>query len=100
MIHEAVHVSIDDLLYGTQAWNDAVAADNKYISDYAKENPQSEDIAETYLVWFATQYASEQFTAEELADWDYYLGNRFRVLAEFSCGKGMMTPYDDCTPPS
>ena len=38
-IHEAAHTSLDSYIYGTKEWNDAVAADNKFISDYARDNP-------------------------------------------------------------
>ena len=62
LIHESSHTSIDFYLYGTEMWNKAVSADNKFISDYAKDNPEREDIAETYLVWFATRYRKETFT--------------------------------------
>ena len=67
LIHEAVHASIDQLLYGTDAWKEAVAADGKYISDYARRLPDIEDIAATYLVWFATRFRKETFTKAQLA---------------------------------
>ena len=55
LIHEAAHTSLDKRLYNTAKWNAAVAADGKYISNYARSFPWREDIAETYLVWFATR---------------------------------------------
>ena len=76
-MHEAAHTSLDPCLYGTDEWNTAVEADNKFVSDYARDNPQREDIAESYLVWFATRYKQDQFTAQELSDWEAQQGNRF-----------------------
>ena len=64
-------------MYGTDAWNTAVATDNKYVTDYARDNPQREDIAETFLFWFATRFRKALFTAQELADWESNMGGRF-----------------------
>jgi len=66
LIHEAAHTSMDSHLYGTQEWNDAVEADGKYISNYAKAHPLREDIAESYLVWFATRCRQSTFTSDQL----------------------------------
>ena len=41
-----------------------------YISNYARDNPWREDIAETYVVWFATRYSPETFTDAELEEWE------------------------------
>lgn len=34
-------------------WQDAVKADIEYISEYAKEKPDSEDVAESLVSWVA-----------------------------------------------
>ena len=47
-IHEAAHLSIDPYVYGEQEWIDAVNLDGNYLSKYAKDNPNSEDIAEVF----------------------------------------------------
>ena len=93
LIHEGAHTSIDSYLYGTASWEQAVAADGKYISDYARDNPGREDIAETYLVWFATRYRPETFTTEELEQWEADMGNRFLVF-DLMCED--MSPYPRC----
>ena len=36
LVHEAAHVSLDPRLYRTDEWNEAVAEDNKFASEYAK----------------------------------------------------------------
>ena len=73
LIHEGCHTSMDYRLYGTEQWESAQAADNKFSSNYARDHPGREDVAETYLVWFATKYARETFTEEALADWECYM---------------------------
>lgn len=92
-IHESTHTSLDSYLYGTTEWNDAVAADGIFISDYARDNPQREDASETSLVWFATRYTPESFSDEELLSWEANMGNRFKVFDEL-CEE--MSPYEDC----
>ena len=69
----------------TDEWKAAVVNDNKFASNLARDYPARMDIAETYLVWFATRYAPEQFTEEALADWECYMENRFKVFDDFSC---------------
>ena len=92
-IHEGSHTSIDGYVYGTPKWEAAVADDAKFISDYARDNPQREDIAETYLVWFATRARPETFTKAELDQWEADMGNRFEYFDEM-CED--MSPYPDC----
>ena len=67
MIHEAAHTSLDTHLYRTQQWEEAVAADGRFISDYARDFPTREDIAESYVVWMATRYAKSAFKQGEIA---------------------------------
>ena len=77
LLHEACHTSLDSYVYGTDAWNTAVATDDKYVTDYARDNPQREDIAESFLFWFATRFRKTLFTAQELTDWESDMGGRF-----------------------
>ena len=62
-IHEAAHLSIDPYVYGQQGWTDAVNLDGNYLSTYAKENPESEDIAETFQAYIAVKYFPERITS-------------------------------------
>ena len=92
-IHEGCHTSLDSYVYDTDEWDTAVATDNKYISDYARDNPNREDIAETFLVWFATRYRQSTFTQQELDDWESEMGGRF---AYFDTLCQDMNPYQSC----
>ena len=62
-IHEATHLSIDPYVYGQRGWNDAVYLDGNYLSTYAKDNPESEDIAETFQAYIAVKYFPERITS-------------------------------------
>lgn len=52
-LHEAAHTSIDNDMYSTTAWDSAVEADSNYISVYARDNPDGEDVAESFGAWYA-----------------------------------------------
>ncbi|MBL6604250.1 MAG: hypothetical protein ISQ43_04065 [Flavobacteriaceae bacterium] len=62
-IHEAAHLSIDPYVYSQQGWVDAVTLDGNYLSTYAKDNPDSEDIAETFQAYIAVKYFPERITS-------------------------------------
>ena len=62
LIHESAHLSIDPYVYDQQGWIDAVSLDNNYISTYAKENPDSEDVAETFQAYIAVKYFPERIS--------------------------------------
>ena len=61
-IHEAAHLSIDPYVYGEQEWIDAVNLDGNYLSKYAKDNPNSEDIAEVFQAYIAVKYFPERIS--------------------------------------
>lgn len=96
LIHEASHTSLDGRIKNTPEWLAAQEADNKFISQYAMDYPNREDIAETFVAWFATRYRQETFSAEQLADLECYVGNRFAFFDQYACQPGMMSPWADC----
>ena len=61
-IHESAHLSIDPYVYGKQEWADAVSLDGNYISTYAQDNPNSEDIAETFQAYIAVKYFPDRIS--------------------------------------
>ena len=62
LIHESAHLSIDPYVYGQQEWTDAVNLDGNYLSTYAKDNPNSEDIAETFQAYIAVKYFPDRIS--------------------------------------
>ena len=61
-IHESAHLSIDPYVYGKQEWTNAVNLDGNYISTYAQDNPNSEDIAETFQAYIAVKYFPDRIS--------------------------------------
>jgi hypothetical protein len=66
-VHEAAHTSLDALHAGHPTWVAAQAKDPAFISTYARDNPQREDIAESFLPYLAIRYRPERIS-QTLAD--------------------------------
>jgi hypothetical protein len=58
LVHEGSHTILDYVTFDTQKWNRAVAADGGFISGYAQQYPQQEDVAETILLWIGIRIGS------------------------------------------
>lgn len=55
LVHEASHTSLDETFARNTDWLVAQKADVNFISNYAKDNPIREDVAETFLLWMAVR---------------------------------------------
>lgn len=64
LVHEASHTSLDAYHAKAPAWVAAQKADGIAISTYAKDHPEREDIAETYLLYFALKYRPDRISEE------------------------------------
>jgi hypothetical protein len=63
-MHEASHTSLDPYHASASGWLDAQTKDNEFISTYARDNPNREDIAESFLTYFAIRYRSDRISQE------------------------------------
>ena len=66
-VHEATHVTLGPAHWDSPGWRAAQEADGVFISTYARDHPQREDIAESFLAYLAVRYQSERLTAAERA---------------------------------
>ncbi len=64
-LHEAAHASLDHAHARGAGWRAAQVADGVFISDYARNNPVREDIAESAIMYFAVRYRPESLTSDE-----------------------------------
>lgn len=55
LIHEGGHATLDKTFYGWKKWKLAVQKDGGFVSDYAEDNPNREDVAETVSTWVGTK---------------------------------------------
>ncbi len=60
LIHEAAHTSLDAEHAQSTGWLNAQNLDNHFISDYARDNPAREDIAESFLLYIAVKYKADR----------------------------------------
>ena len=65
LLHEAAHAALDLAHKDSPGWRAAQEADGVFISEYARDHPQREDIAESFLVYLAVRYQSERLTVAE-----------------------------------
>jgi len=66
LLHEAVHVALDEDHESTEQWKTAQASDDNFISTYAKDNAVTEDFSESFLMWMAARYRSDALSPENL----------------------------------
>ena len=90
LFHEAVHVSLDNRYRRTPGWLAAQEADGRFISDYARDHTDFEDLAETTLMWFAVRYQPDRLTSSELNAVLDTVPNRLAYLDELNLD---MAPY-------
>ena len=76
LFHEAAHATYGPDHDSAPAWQAAQAADPTFISDYAREHPTREDVAETLLMWYAVRYRSDRLDAATIAATEAAIPNR------------------------
>jgi hypothetical protein len=61
-VHEAAHTSLDARHAAAPGWLAAQASDPTFISDYARDNRDREDIAESFVPYLAVRYRSDRIS--------------------------------------
>jgi len=80
LFHEACHTSLDSRLANSADWLNAQTLDTDFISTYARDNPQREDVAESCLPYFAMKNRSDRISASTLTTFESTIPNRALVL--------------------
>ncbi len=62
LIHEGSHTSLDSEHSNHKDWLEAQKQDEFYISQFALDNPGREDVAESFLTYFAVRYRRERIS--------------------------------------
>lgn len=84
LVHEAVHTSMDKEHAKTRAWINAQQADGRYISPYARENPEREDLAETFLMYLAVRVFADRVPADLVQKITAGIPNRLAYFDEIT----------------
>ena len=66
LMHEATHTSLDDAHRLSEGWRAAQESDGTFISEYARDHPFREDVAESFPAWFAVRYHPERLDPADL----------------------------------
>lgn len=64
-LHDAAHVSLDPGHKDAVGWLAAQEADGVFISNYARDHPDREDVAESALAYFAVRYRPRSLSPED-----------------------------------
>jgi hypothetical protein len=62
LVHEGVHTSLDSAHADAPGWLAAQAADPTFISTYARDHPDREDLAESFSAWLAVRHRRDRIT--------------------------------------
>lgn len=94
---EGTYASLNDDHLPTLGWQEAQRADRTSISEYARDNQDTHDVAESFLAWFAVRHRPDRLTASELLAILDTIPNR---LAYFDAQNFDVFPYAAPQPPS
>ena len=90
LFHEAGHVSLDLAHANAPGWRTAQQVDGVFISDYARDFPDREDVAESIIMYFAVRYRPERLSEADRAAILAAIPNRLVYFDE----QGLdMSPY-------
>lgn len=62
LVHEATHTSLDADHAKAPGWKAAQEADGNFISTYARDYPEREDLAESFLMYLAVRHRSDRIS--------------------------------------
>lgn len=80
LVHEGTHTSMDPSYADSDEWKEAQYLDDNFISTYAKEFPNREDLAETYLLYFALKYRSDRLSSDLINTIEKTIPNRIHFF--------------------
>ena len=80
LFHEACHTSLDLFHAKNSLWKNAQNLDSIFISEYARDNPIREDIAESYLPYFAIRYRRDRLPEELIKKIENAMPNRIKYF--------------------
>ncbi len=100
IVHEATHTKLDAEHANTSEWIAAQEADNNFISTYAQDHPFREDVAETFLLWFAVTYRRDRISAENYSKITKAIPNRIAYFNNQNFDLRPLVIPTECTKPT
>jgi len=86
VFHESAHVALDPLLSGDADWQSNQMSDGNFITQYAAENPDKEDIAESALFAWTILHHPGRLPAEVETAVRNIMPNRLEYLGNMFDG--------------
>jgi hypothetical protein len=80
LCHEACHTSLDAQHAKAAPWLDAQAKDGEFISTYARDNPDREDIAESFLPYLALRFKADRLSKDLMEKIGRTIPNRIKYF--------------------
>ena len=80
VFHESVHAAWDKAHAKSAEWQDAQKKDGGYVTDYARKNPQGEDLAESALFAYTLLHHPNRIPKEEAARIARIIPNRIAFV--------------------
>lgn len=80
LFHEGAHVSLDGAHASSAGWRAAQQADGGFISTYARDFPDREDMAESVLPYFAVRYRPDRLSTQQRESIEAAIPNRLRYF--------------------
>lgn len=74
LFHEATHATLDDQY--SKGWKESRNKDSKFASKYSFDNPDREDISESFLLYAALNYRSNRIAEKEIEKIKQQIPNR------------------------
>ena len=80
LCHEAAHTSLDATHANNDRWQTAQRLDGEFISQYARDNPGREDIAESFLLYVALRYRRDRIPNDLAETIEKTMPNRIKYF--------------------
>ena len=100
LMHEACHTSLDATHASHPNWINAQNADGMFISTYAQSYPTQEDIAESYVPWFAVRHRWSRISSSDRNTILSTIPNRLAYFDGINCNPSSPSPVLHTTVPS
>jgi hypothetical protein len=94
VFHETAHVALDELFSNDPDWRSNQVSDNGFVTDYAAENPDTEDVAESALFAWTIIHHPGRLPADVEAAVQNIIPNRLEYIGNML--EGYVPP--SCTP--
>ncbi len=98
-LHEGAHISLDPSTWDAPGWRSAQEADGVFISVYARDYPDREDVAESFLVYFALRQRPDRLTTQQRWSMVRTIPNRIAYFDEQQFDMSTGPPSDMSTGP-